>query len=134
MPAPQWRWALAALWMVLSPGVALADRPAPDAVIIFEAGTDSIPTTDDKVFEQLSIKAKSDPGNWISLEAYANDLGSRELNLALAQRRMEDVSRRLAMLGFPPHRIRGTSYRESSTADGDLPTRRVEIRIAKLGL
>lgn len=134
MPAAQWRSALAALWMVLVPGAAFADRPAPDAVIIFVAGTDSIPATDDKVLEELSIKAKSDPGNWINLEAYANDLGSRELNLALAQRRMDDVSRRLALLGVPPHRIRGTSYRDGSAAEGDLPLRRVEIRIEKLGL
>lgn len=128
------RCAIAALCLFLATGPVFADRPKPDAVIIFAQGTDSIPAADDQTLEQLSAKAKADPGNWINLQAYANDLGSRELNLALAQRRIEDVSHRLAVLGFPSHRIRGTSYRERRTAEDDLPLRRVEIRIEKLGL
>lgn len=126
--------AIAALCLLLSATPAFADRPAPDAVIVFAPGTDSIPVADAQTLEQLSAKAKIDPRNWINLEAYANDLGSRELNLALAQRRIEDVSRRLALLGFPSHRIRGTSYREQPAAEGGLPLRRIEIRVQKLGL
>lgn len=131
---PVRRWAIASLCLLLAASPAFAERPPPDAAIIFAPGTDSIATGDDQTLEQIAAKAKADPGNWINLEAYANDLGSRELNLALAQRRLDDISRRLAMLGFPAHRIRGTSYREMRAAEDGLPLRRVEIRIEKLGL
>lgn len=134
MPALSRRFAGVAFGLLLVTGAVFADRLAPDAVIIFAPGTDSIPAADDPTLEQLSAKAKSDPGNWISLEAYADDPGSRELNLALAQRRLMDVGRRLAALGFPSHRIRGTNYGEERITEDDLPMRRVEIRIEKLGL
>ncbi|MFA6314412.1 MAG: OmpA family protein [Sterolibacterium sp.] len=126
--------AIAALFLMLVTGSVFADRPMPDAVITFASGTDTIPASDDHTLERLSAKAKADPGNWINLEAYANDLGSRELNLALAQRRIEDVSRRLALLGIPTHRIRGISHREERSTEDDLPMHRIEIRIEKLGL
>lgn len=133
MPALSLQFAGAALFLLLASSPAFAIHPAPDAVIIFAVGTDNIPAAENQTLEKLSAKAKADPGNWINLEAYANDLGSRELNLALAQRRIEDVSHRLAVLGFPAHRIRGTSYREKRSTEDDLPLRRVEIRIEKLG-
>jgi len=128
------RWLVcAALCLLLSNSMAFAGASAPDAVIFFAPGTDIAAVTDNQSLDQIVAKAKADPGNWVYLEAFANDLGSRELNLALAQRRIEDVSRRLALLGFPSHRIRGASYREKLFNEDDLPVRRVEIRIEKLG-
>ena len=35
---------------------------------------------------------------------------------------------------FPAHRIRGTSYDEERIAEDNLPMRRFEIRIQRLGL
>jgi len=134
MPGLTKQWSIVACCLLLASGQVFAVRPTPDAVIVFAAETDSVPDADNLTLEQLSSKAKSDPGNWINLEAYANDLGSRELNLALAQRRIDNVSHRLAMLGIPLHRIRGISYRDQRISDEDLPMRRVEIRIQKLGL
>jgi outer membrane protein OmpA-like peptidoglycan-associated protein len=118
--------------LLLLTGLALASRPTPDAVIFFAPGADSIAVTDNPTLEQLSAEAKSGEAKWISLEAYADDQGSRELNLALAHRRIEDVSHHLVSLGFPSNRIRGTSYGDEHMDESDLPMRRVEIRINKL--
>jgi len=72
-------------------------------VIIFAVGTDNIPRAENQTLEKLAAKAKADPGNWINLEAYANDLGSRELNpRSWPAGRIEDVSHRLAVSAFPP--------------------------------
>ena len=128
------RLAGAALGLLLATGAASAERLAPDAVIVFAPGDDSIAVADNPTLEQLSAKAKSGEAKWISLEAYADDQGSRELNLALAQRRIEDVSHHLVSLGFPGNRIRGTSYGDEHMDESDLPMRRVEIRINRLRL
>jgi len=129
------RLASAALGLLLATGGALAaGRLAPDAVIVFAPGADSVAVADDPTLEQLSAKAKSGEAKWISLEAYADDQGSRELNLALAQQRIEDVSHHLVALGFPANRIRGTSYGDEHMDESDLPMRRVEIRIRNLRL
>ena len=134
MPALSRRLVATALCLLLASSAVCAGSSVPDAVIVFEPGTDSVPEKDNQTLEQIAAKTRSDPGKWINLEAYANDLGSRELNLALAQRRIEDISHRLALFGFPAHRIRGTSYRERPSTEDDLPMRRVEIRIEKMGL
>lgn len=123
----------AGLGLLLTTGAALAaDRPSPDVVIVFSPGEDSVAAADLPTLEQLSADAKSGEGKWISLEAYADDQGSRELNLALAQRRVDDVSHHLVSLGFPANRIRGTSYGDEHMDRNDLPMRRVEIRIKRL--
>ena len=124
----------AALGLLLATGAVSAERRIPDAVIVFAPGDDSIAVTDNPTLEQLSAQAKSGEAKWISLEAYADDQGSRELYLALAQRRIEDVSHHLVSLGFPANRIRGTSYGDEHMDASDLPMRRVEIRINKLRL
>ncbi|MCK9382258.1 MAG: OmpA family protein [Sulfuritalea sp.] len=121
-----------ALGLLLVASAASANRPAPNAVIVFAPGADSVAVADDATLRQLSAEAKSGEAKWISLEAYADDQGSRELNLALAQRRIEDVSHHLIALGFPSNRIRGTSYGDEHMDESDLPMRRVEIRINNL--
>lgn len=122
------------LGLLLGASAAFADPAAPDAVIVLTPGADSIAAADSSTLQQLAAKAKSDSGKWISLEAYATDQGSRELNLALAQREVENILQRLISFGFPANRIRGTSYGEEHTAASNQPRRRVEIRIKKLGL
>ena len=127
------RLASAFLGLLLAAGAAsAAERLAPDVVIVFAGGADSVESADLPALEQLSEKAKSGEAKWISVEAYADDQGSREMNLALAQRRIEDVSHHLVALGFPSNRIRGTSYGEEHMDDSNLPMRRVEIRLKSL--
>lgn len=127
------RLTVAAFSLLLAVGAAAA-RIEPDAVIIFAPGADSVSPADGATLEQIASKAKSGPAKWISLEAYAGDQGSRELNLALSQRRIEDVSHHLVALGFPSNRIRETSYGDEHMDESDLPMRRVEIRIKRLQL
>ena len=126
------RFAKAALGLLLVAGVAMANRRTPDAVIVFVRGADSVAVADLPTLEQLSVEAKSGEAKWISLEAYANDQGSRELNLALAQRRIDDVSHHLVSLGIAGNRIRGTSYGDEHMDESQLPMRRVEIRINRM--
>lgn len=120
--------------LLLAAGAAWADRGDPDGVIMFAPGADSVSPADNATLEQLASRAKSGPAKWISLEAYADDQGSRELNLALSQRRIEDVSHHLVALGFPSNRIRETSYGDEHMDESELPMRRVEIRIKRLQL
>lgn len=127
------RLTVAAFSLLLAVGAAAA-RIEPDAVIIFAPGADSVSPADSATLEQIAARAKSGPAKWISLEAYAGDQGSRELNLALSQRRIEDVSHHLVALGFPSNRIRETSYGDEHMDESDLPMRRVEIRIKRLQL
>jgi len=122
------------LGLLLASSTAYADAIPPDAVIVLAPGADSIAPADSSMLQQLAARAKSDSGKWISLEAYAADQGSRELNLARAQHEVENILQRLVAFGFPTNRIRGTSYGEEHGAAGNLPRHRVEIRIKKLGL
>lgn len=124
----------AAFSLLLAAGAVWASRIEPDAVIIFAPGTENVSPADNATLEQIASKAKSGPAKWISLEAYAGDQGSRELNLALSQRRIEAVSHHLAALGIPPNRIRETSYGNEHMDESDLPMRRVEIRVRRLQL
>ena len=126
------RLACVAAGLLLASSAAFAERRIPDAVIVFAPDADGILLADNSTLERLSAKAKAGEDKWLSLEAYADDQGSRELNLALAQRRIEDVTHHLVALGFPANRIRGTSYGDEHMDESDLPMRRVEIRIRRL--
>lgn len=132
MAIPVRKLVCVAVVLLLATGEALADRHAPDAVLVFAPGGDSVTRAGEAALEQLSLKAGSGPAKWISLEAYADDQGSRELNLALAQQRIEEVIHLLVSLGFPAIRIRGTSYGDEHMDGSDQPMRRVEVRVKKL--
>ena len=128
------RWlATASLGLLLvTVAASAADRRVPDAVIVFAPGMESMAGADIPTLEKLSAEAKSGEAKWISLEAYADDQGSRELNLALAQRRIDDVTHHLVLSGFPANRIRGTSYGEEHMDESNQPMRRVEVRIRRM--
>ena len=128
------RLASLALGLLLIASAAVGARTAPDAVIIFAPDAGRLKEADMSILDQVSAKAKADSAVWIALEAYASDKGSHEMNLALAQRRIDSIIKGLAVLGFPAHRISGTSYVEERAIDDELPMRRVEIRIEKFGI
>lgn len=109
-----------------------AGKVVPDLVIVFPPNTDIVSSDDLPTLEGFAAELKSHNVQWISLEGFAADQGSRELNLALAQRRVNDVSRHLIMLGVPANRIHGMGYGEGSMEESGLPTHRVEIRVFKL--
>jgi len=108
-------------------------RKVPDGVIIFAEGSNE-PLADSRaIIDQLAVLAKSDPANWVSLDSYTDESGSREMNLALGQQRIAGIEREMALQGVPPHRIRGISHDKDSSIKGEQPMRRVEVRIEKLG-
>lgn len=70
----------------------------------------------------------------VVLEGHTDDLGGREYNLALGQRRAEAVRQTLDLLGVPASRIEAISYGmerprvSGSTEEARAQNRRVEIR------
>ncbi|KKW68007.1 peptidoglycan-binding protein [Lampropedia cohaerens] len=70
----------------------------------------------------------------VVLEGHTDDLGGREYNLALGQRRAEAVRQTLDLLGVPASRIEAVSYGmerprvSGSTEEARAQNRRVEIR------
>ena len=123
-----------AFGLLLAVGATSAARIDPDAVIIFAPGAERIGPADSATLEQIASMAKTGPEKWISLEAYAGAQGSRELNLALSQRRVDEVSHHLVALGVAASRIRETSYGDERIDESSLPMRRVEIRVRRLQL
>ncbi|AGX86546.1 peptidoglycan-associated lipoprotein Pal [Candidatus Symbiobacter mobilis] len=68
------------------------------------------------------------------LEGHADEMGSREYNLALGQRRAESVRNSLTILGVPSSQIEAISFGEEKPAvlgasdDAYAKNRRVEVR------
>ena len=73
------------------------------------------------------------PGRTVVLEGHTDDLGGREYNLALGQRRAEAVRRSLALLGVADGSMEAISYGKEKPAvagthdDARSQNRRVEI-------
>jgi peptidoglycan-associated lipoprotein len=123
--------------MTLIPTYAYSEigaRVPPDGILVFEPRSQTLAPDDREMIAKLAVQAKANPANWVALEAYTNDLGGSEMNLALGQQRVHNVERELSLQGVPTHRIRGTSYKDERFDDKQLPMRRVEVRIQKLGL
>ena len=76
---------------------------------------------------------KAVPGRTVVLEGHTDDLGGREYNLALGQRRAEAVRRSLALLGVADGSMEAISYGKEKPAvagtndDARSQNRRVEI-------
>lgn len=125
--------AVVLLCLIMATSYALAaGKAVPDLVIVFPPAADVVSSDDLSALEGFAIGLKSYNVQWISLEGFAADQGSREMNLALAQRRVNEISRHLIMLGVPASRIHGMSYGEEPMEESGLPTHRVEIRVFKL--
>jgi len=123
-----------AMFFISRADAAPAEMGFPDGVLVFEPSSDIWRPDDTEIIARLAMQARADPANWITLEAYTNDLNGSEMNLALGQRRIHHIEHEMALQGVPTHRIRGTSYEDQPPDGGDLPMRRVEVRIQKLGL
>jgi outer membrane protein OmpA-like peptidoglycan-associated protein len=114
-------------------GLAAPARPVPAAVLTYERGSE-VPREDPQpLIEPLVARTLAASGNWVSLEAHTDDNGSRELNLALGQRRLDALERELALKGVPIQHIRCINHGEEAVERGDQPDPRIEIRIGKIG-
>jgi peptidoglycan-associated lipoprotein len=84
----------------------------PDATVLFVADTDKAEPGSEGALQELARRFSQTPHAWILLVAYTDTRGSREYNVARAQRRGHQVEDRLVALGVPAKRIRTVSYGE----------------------
>ena len=90
-------------------------------------------STDLETIEAHSTYLSQNPGTTIVLEGHADERGSREYNLALAERRAQSVKQQMVLLGAASSQLRLVSYgEERPEVDGHdesswQQNRRVEI-------
>ena len=65
-----------------------------------------------RVLDENARWLKENPSRRIIIEGHADERGTNEYNLALAERRAQAASRYLVGVGIEPHRIRTISYGE----------------------
>lgn len=83
-----------------------------ERVIYFEYDKSVIQQQYRAVIEAHAQYLSQNPGVEVTLEGHADERGSREYNLALAERRAISVERQLTLLGASPQQIRTVSYGE----------------------
>jgi len=79
----------------------------------------------------LADQAKADDDLWIILEGHTDSRGSREFNMALAQRRATQVQKHLVELGVKATRIRVHTYGEERSSDESGSARRVDVLLRR---
>lgn len=100
-------------------------RTKPAYTVLFASDSDRIRNISLPAIEAVAREFRANPDRWIVLEGHSDELGSREYNVALAERRAQRVREKLASLGVPERRMRVVSYGEESYHRGN--GRRVDI-------
>lgn len=111
------------------PPVEALPAATPDLRIV--PGTDGI-LIGDREHEQLEAiarRVKGKPGLSLTIESYSSWHGSRELNMAMAQQRAEEIREALSALGVPPSRILATAYGEERKNRSHAERSRIDIHI-----
>ncbi len=67
----------------------------------------------------------------VSIASYSSWHGSRELNMAQAQQRADDLREALVRLGVPPGRILATAYGEERKGRSPADQPRIDVRIVE---
>lgn len=128
-----------------TPPATPAPRPEPTPIaapareplrnIYFDAGGTVVGAEGQAALQRAADWLKGNPRKQITLVGHTDDTGSREMNVALALRRVEAVADALIALGTPARQIRRVSYgNERAGAERCVhPTclatqRRVELR------
>lgn len=104
-------------------------QPPPD-YRIFTTGSRNL--LDNETLRELARIAKrvqEEPGTALSIESYSSWQGSRELNMALAQKRAETVKNALIKLGLPEGRVITTAYGEERKTDATAKRVRIDLRL-----
>lgn len=101
-------------------------RAKPAYTILFASDSDRIRNISLPALEAVARDFRANPDRWIVLEGHSDELGSREYNVALAERRAHRVREKLISLGVAERRMRVVSYGEESYRRGN--GRRVDIR------
>lgn len=104
-------------------------RGKPFATVFFAFGSDRLDEDSAAVLDQVTRHAKTNPRARVLLEAHTDDRGSREFNLALAERRAAAVEQALVERGLPLRQLMIVSFGEELTGGQAKSRRRVDIRI-----
>jgi len=78
--------------------------------IYYEYDRSEIKADDKKVIEAHADYLRSNPGVKVVVEGNADERGSAEYNLALGQRRADNVSKIMTLLGVSSDRIETVSF------------------------
>jgi peptidoglycan-associated lipoprotein len=121
-----------------SPLAAEAPRGAPmQRIIYFDYDRSEIRDQDRAALDANGKYLAANPGLKARLEGHADERGSREYNLALGERRAQEVKRYLGILGVSGQQMNTLSYGEEKPVDaGHAETswqmnRRVEINYSE---
>lgn len=109
-----------------APAVA-ADLPAAEYRIYFAFNRSDVDRSYDTQFDDIAQHVKERNDAWVVLRAHTDDRGSREYNIALAQRRADEVRRRLVRRGVPETRIKIIALGEERAGPNVDASRRVDI-------
>lgn len=81
-----------------------------DSTIFFALASTVVDDAGREVLRRHAARLQSDPKLTVTLSGYTDDLGSREYNVALGQKRVDAVERELRALRVPGKQIRKRTY------------------------
>lgn len=99
----------------------------PDQTIYFGLSQYAVENEDRSRLAALAAKLRENPLSHALLHAYTDASGSREFNLALAERRGRSVQEVLTSFGIPARRVRIVPYGEERPNGASALRRRVDI-------
>lgn len=103
------------------------EPPRPDHSIAFAFDSTGVDERYATVLGSIAEHVRERSDAWIILHAHTDDRGSREYNIALAQRRAEAVQSRLVRLGVAEGRIKVAAYGEERAGADPAAARRVDV-------
>lgn len=86
-------------------------------VIYFDFDSDAVRADFREVIAAHAEYLAANPGAKVTLEGHADERGSREYNLALAERRALSVRRQMTLLGASARQLDAVSFGEEKPAD-----------------
>lgn len=107
--------------------------------IFFSSGTALIDAAGEAKLQSHALRLKQNPKLIVTLTGYTDDLGSRAYNLAIAEQRVDAVSRMLRSLGVPTRQLRRQGHvaeklaQPCTTAECRQLMRRVDLVFSQAG-
>lgn len=87
-----------------------------ERVIYFDFDSAEIREDSRAIIDAHAQYLRANPGSAVILEGHADERGTREYNIALAENRAESVRRVMLALGVQPQQVRSVSYGEERPA------------------
>jgi outer membrane protein OmpA-like peptidoglycan-associated protein len=108
--------------------------------VSFATGKASLSPAAASSVDKLAAFMKKYPKRSVVIEGHTDNVGSEKSNLALSQKRADEVKKQLVAKGIDPARIAAKGYGDrypeagNDTADGRKQNRRVEVLLLKEGV